>query len=229
MRTSILLVPLLGWGCASDLTGGLPPGDAQLAILHAGEPGAGVELALDGGIVRMPMPGGRGSMPITAGRHTLALREESGRILAATRFTAPEGMRVTVVVQQLGGGEWSLQVGPDHGALPPAGGASIRIIQSAALEVPLAAWLGRDAAGDGSLQSEFRITATAIIRAGANDPLPDFMAVVPGSYHLILLHPGDAEEEAVRLPVPLERGSVVTVVVAPGTDGGPLVWIIREA
>ncbi len=217
----------LGVGCAADPTGGLPPGDAQLAILHAADPVARLALLLDGEEIGLPAPGTRGSLPISDGPHQLALRGSNGLLLATTRFTAPAGMRVVVVVQQTINSQWSLQVATDPGELATAGDAGIRVVQSSLFEVPLAAWLAPD---DGDLlRSEVQIATSTAAGQGRTLPLPGFTPVTPGDHRLVISVPGfTGDAELLTVPVTLERGAAVTVVIVPGVDRQPLVWLIRE-
>ncbi len=229
-RASAWLAVLLtlASGCTADPTGGLPPGDAQLAILHAADPVTRLVLLLDGEEIGLPAPGTRGSLPIPDGQHQLTLRSSEGLVLAATRFTAPAGMRVVVVVQQAGNSQWSLQVAADPGELTAAGEAGIRLVQSSLFEVPLAAWL---APGEGGmLQSEVQVATSTAAGQGRTMPLPGFTPVPPGRHRLVISRPGPTGDvELVVVAVTLQQGAAVTVVLVPGVDGMPLIWLIREA
>src|SRR5690606_38346974 len=95
---TVAVLALALWGCGEgDPTGGLPPGDAQLAVLNALPEGTLTALVLDDDASTLPSQGTRIARVIPAGEHRLEARTEGGRSVASAHFSVAEGGRRTAI------------------------------------------------------------------------------------------------------------------------------------
>src|SRR5690606_33416013 len=125
-----------------DPTGGLPPGDAQLALMNALPPGTVATLLLDDQVITLPTTGARISRVIPEGSHRLEARREGGNILASAHFTVTQGGRRTAFIGGSGhGSPVTILVGVGPTSAPAMDQTKVRIGHTVQGIPTLEAWL----------------------------------------------------------------------------------------
>ncbi|HET9066621.1 MAG TPA: DUF4397 domain-containing protein [Gemmatimonadales bacterium] len=199
----------------TDPTGGLPPGDAQLAVLNALPEGTVAALLLDDVPMTVPAGGQRISRVVPAGEHRLEARATGGRILASAQFAVGAGGRRTAIIGGSIVGGAALVVAADTASLPAAGEVKVRIVNSVPGTPALEAWLAR--AGQ-LVDSTARIVSPLAYGADLRGGLPGYALRGAGSYQVRVTDLVTGTTQAQRV-VALGSGEVWSVVLIRRGDG----------
>ena len=225
-RAAVISALLLAAACgAVDPTGGLPPGDAQLAVLNALEPGLVASLDLDGTALELPQTGSRISRVIPAGSHRLEARAPGGQVLSSANFTVAEGGRRTAILGGAAvGGTAALVVGADTASIPPRDAAKLRVVHTVQGVPALEAWLYL--AGS-PVDSSARLLSPFDYGVGTSGLFPGYVVRPVGSYRIRItsLATGVVAADA---PIALGGGEVWSVVLTREADGELRLVPIRE-
>jgi hypothetical protein len=223
---TVTLALLLTCACgAGDPTGGLPPGDAQLAVLNALPSGSVATLVLDDQMITLPGPGDRISRVIPAGTHRIEARREGGGVMASAHFSVAEGGRRTAII----GGTASSQavtvlVGADTAGIPTGDAVKIRVVHTVQGTPTLEAWL-TPLAGPGTpgglLWSPFPYGV------GLSGEFPTYVVRAPGFYRIHVINQATATLQT-ELIHSFGAGQVWSVVLTRRADGELELVPIRE-
>lgn len=223
---TVAVALLLVCGCGEgDPTGGLPPGDAQLAVLNALPEGSLTGLVLDDAAFTLPAPGTRISRVIPAGGHRLEARREGGRVVASAHFSVAEGGRRTAII---GGTAASsvvtVLVGADTAALPSGDAVKIRVVHTVQGTPTLEATL---APLDAPTSQEGRLWSPFSYGVGLSGEFPGYVVRGPGTYRIQVTNQAT---DAVQTELVQEfgPGQVWSVVLTRRTDGELDLVAVRE-
>jgi hypothetical protein len=224
-RPLLLVALCCSAACGStDPTGGLPPGDAQLAILNALPEGTVEALLLDDGELSLPESGTRISRVVPAGTHRLEARIAGGRILASAQFSVASGGRRTAILggAVIGGG--AVVIAADTASIPPASRAKVRVINTVQGTPALEVWLS--IAGF-PVDSAARLVSPLGYGTGGSGEFPGFVIRPPGNYRvgITALATGTVQVERI---VDLGGGEVWSLVLVRRADGEFELVPIRE-
>ncbi|MCA9720928.1 MAG: DUF4397 domain-containing protein [Gemmatimonadetes bacterium] len=210
---------------STDPSGGLPPGDAQLAILNALPEGTVATLLLDDAALSVPASGTRISRVVPAGTHRLEARAEGGRILSSAQFAVSVGGRRTAILggAVIGGG--AVVIAADTASLPRATEVKVRVINTVQGTPALDAWLS--VAGV-PLDSAARLVSPLEYGATAGGEFPGFVIRPPGTYRLGITAQATGMVEVERV-VSLGGGEVWSLILVRRSSGELEVVPIREA
>jgi len=199
----------------TDPTGGLPPGDAQLAVLNALPEGTVTALILDDVQMTVPASGQRISRVVPAGEHRLEARTGGGRILASAQFAVGAGGRRTAIIGGSVVGGAAMVVAADTASLPSSGEVKVRIINSVQGTPALEAWL---APAGQLVDSTARLVSPLAYGADLRGGLPGYALRGAGSYRIRVtdLVSGSTQTERVMA---LGSGEVWSVVLIRRDDG----------
>jgi hypothetical protein len=219
VAVAVLLVCACG---ATDPTGGLPPGDAQLAVLNALPEGSLTTLVLDDATITLPQSGTRISRVIPAGTHRLEARKEGGIVVASAHFSVAEGGRRTAIVGGTEGGQLvTLLVGADTASLPVGDETKIRVVHTVQGTPSLEAWLAPAAAPISLLISPFNYGV------GLSGEFPGYVVRAPGSYRIRVTDLVTSSVQA-ELVHSFWAGQVWSLVLTRRADGELELIPIRE-
>jgi hypothetical protein len=222
----VICTLLLAAACgAVDPTGGLPAGDAQLAVLNALEPGLVEALTLDGTAIALPASGTRTARVIPEGSHRIEARTAGGQVLSSASFTVAEGGRRTAILGGAAvGGTAALVVGADTASIPPNDAAKLRVVHTVQGVPALEAWLypvGQP------VDSSARLVSPFAYGVGATGLFPGYVVRPIGSYRIrvtSLATGAVAADQAIALG----GGEVWSVVLTRESDGELRLVPIRE-
>lgn len=222
-----LLVLLLCWsvGCGStDPSGGLPPGDAQLAILNALPEGTVSALLLDDASLGVPSSGTRISRVVPAGTHRLEARADGGRILSSVQFSVPVGGRRTAILGGAVVGGGAVVIAADTASLPPPSQVKVRVINTVQGTPALEAWLS--VAGV-PVESGARLVSPLDYGVGDGGEFPGFVVRPPGNYRIGITALATGMVQVERT-VSLGGGEVWSLILVRRATGELEVVPIRE-
>lgn len=208
----------------TDPTGGLPPADAQLAVLNALPEGTVAELILDDVAMTTPASGTRISRVVPAGDHRLEARAAGGRTLASVQFVMGAAGRRTVIIGGSIVGGAAMVVAVDTASLPVAGEVKIRVVNSVQGTPDLEVWL---APADGLIDASSRLVSPLAYGTDPRGGMPGYALRGPGSYRLLVTDLATGTTQAERVIAPAS-GEVWTVVLIRGPDGGLVLVPIEE-
>ncbi len=220
-----LLVVLLAACGMADATGGLPAGDAQLAILNALPDGAIASLVLDDGTISLPATGSRISRVIPGGSHRLEARIDGGQVVASAQFAVTEGGRRTAIIGGSANGRAvSLIIGADTASVPVGNSVKVRVVHSVIGTPTLEAWLTPVGT---PVDSSARLASPFDYGVGLGGEFPGFVVRPAGSYlvRITNLANGTVQAEAT---VTMQAGQVWSVVLMRRVDGELELVPIRE-
>lgn len=210
---------------ADDPTGGLPPGDAQLAVLNALPEGSLTSLVLDGSEITLPEAGTRIARVIPVGAHRIEALREGGRVVASAHFSVAEGGRRTAVV---GGTAGSLAVtvlvGADTASIPVGDAVKVRVVHTVQGTPDLEAWLTPAAA---PINTATRLLSPFSYGVGLSGEFPGYVVRTPGSYRIRVTNLATAAVQT-ELVQEFGAGQVWSVVLTRRTDGELELLPIRE-
>lgn len=210
---------------AEDPTGGLPPGDAQLAVLNALTTSLAPSaiLVLDGSQINLPTLGGRSSRAIASGAHRLELRN-AATLLATADFVVSDGGKRSAVVGGGANGTISLLVAADTASLPPSDAAKIRVVNTVSGLGPLEALLHLTSAAP---DSAAHFVSPFSYGVGTSGEFPGYAVRPPGTYRVAAVDPvsGDVVAEAT---VTIGAGQVFSAVLTSTLSGTVEFVVIRE-
>jgi hypothetical protein len=210
---------------AVDPSGGLPAGDAQLAVLNALEPGLVATLDLDGVALELPATGVRISRVIPAGSHRIEARAPGGQVLSSASFTVAEGGRRTAILGGAAvGGTAALVVGADTASIPPNDAAKLRVVHTVQGVPALEAWLYP--VGE-PVDSSARLVSPFDYGVGASGLFPGYVVRPIGSYRIRVTSLATGAVAADQ-PIALGGGEVWSVVLTRESDGELHLVPIRE-
>lgn len=220
MTRSLTLAVLLAMVAAcgvEDPTGGLPPGDAQLALMNALPPGTVATLLLDDQVITLPTTGARISRVIPEGSHRLEARREGGNILASAHFTVTQGGRRTAFIGgSATGSPVTILVGVDTTSAPAMDQTKVRIVHTVQGIPTLEAWLAPSNAPAG--QSSARLLSPFNYGVGLSGEFPGYVVRAPGSYRIRVTQLATGAEQA-ELVHEFGPGEVWSVVLTRRLDG----------
>ncbi len=217
-----LLVAACG---ATDPTGGLPAGDAQLAVLNALPDGAIATLALDDGTISIPATGTRISRVIPAGSHRLEARIEGGQVVASAQFVVAEGSRRTAIIGGSAlGRAVSLVVGADTASAPLGDAIKVRVVHTVIGTPTLEAWM---APSGSAVDSSARLVSPFDYGVGLGGEFPGYVVRPPGTYHFKVTNLATGVTQA-ELLATMGAGQVWSVVLMRRADGELELVPIRE-
>lgn len=199
----------------TDPTGGLPPSDAQLAVLNALPEGTVAALLLDDVQMAVPASGKRISRVVPAGEHRLEARATGGRILASAQFAVGAGGRRTAIIGGSIVGGVAMVVAADTASLPLAGEVKVRVINSVQGTPALEAWLAQ--AGQ-MVDSTARLVSPLAYGADLSGGLPGYALRGAGSYRVRVTDLVSGSTHAERV-IALGSGEVWSVVLIRREDG----------
>jgi hypothetical protein len=223
----VVLAALLGSACgAGDPTGGLPPGDAQLAVLNALPAGSLATLVLDDEtVVTIPAEGTRISRVIPAGAHRLEARKEGGHVVASAHFSVAEGSRRTAIIGGTAGSNVvTLLVGADTASLPTGDAVKVRVVHTVQGTPTLEAWLAPVA---NPLDPGARLWSPFSYGVGLSGEFPGYVVRGPGTYRIQVTNQATAAVQA-ELVKAFSAGEVWSLVLTRRTDGELELVPIRE-
>ncbi len=225
-KPSWLALVALVAGCgAVDPTGGLPAGDAQLAVINALPAGTVASLVLDDEASTLPSPGTRTTRVTPAGSHRLEARAEGGRVVASANFAIAEGSRRTAI---LGGSVMgpvvSLVVGADTASLPVGNAVKVRVVHTVISTPTLEAWLAPQGA---VIDSAARLVSPFDYGVGLSGILPGYVVRSPGTYNVRVTNLATGAVQAEQL-VTMSAGQVWSVVLTRRADGELELVAIQE-
>lgn len=217
---------LLTCGCgAVDPTGGLPPGDAQLAVLNALPSGTVATLVLDDVEIALPAQRDRIARVIPAGAHRLEARREGGSVMASAHFSVAEGGKRTAII----GGTAESQVvtvlvGADTAGIPSGDAVKIRVVHTVQGTPTLEAWLtplAEPVTPGGRLWSPFPYGV------GLSGEFPGYVVRSPGFYRIQVTNQATSTLQT-ELIHSFGAGQVWSVVLTRRADGELELVPIRE-
>lgn len=213
-------------GCSpEDLTGGLPPGDAQLAILNALPPGTVSELRLDNQVFTLPEAGSRISRVIPAGAHRLEARIQGGTVVAAVHFSVGEGGRRTAIIGGTAGSTAvTMVVGADTASAPLSDATKVRVVNTVQGTPTLEAWLYRASAPP---DSAARMVSPFDYGVGLSGEFPGYVVRSPGIYRIRITALATGAVQA-ELDHGMSGGQVWSVILTRRVDGELELLPIRE-
>jgi hypothetical protein len=221
--TATLLVLLTA--CGGVDTTGLPPGDAQLAVLNALPPGTVAELRLDDARVTLPELGERISRVIPAGSHRLEARTQSGTVVASAHFSVGDGGRRTAI---LGGAANSsavtLVVGADTASAPVGDATKVRLVHTVQGTPSLEGWLYP---AETPPDSAARLVSPFDYGVGLSGEFPGYAVRPAGAYRIRVTHLVTGQVQAEGLYW-FGTGQVWSVVLTRRGDGELELLPIRE-
>jgi hypothetical protein len=221
------LAALLGSACGTgDPTGGLPPGDAQLAVLNALPAGSLATLVLDDETtVTLPAEGTRISRVIPAGSHRLEARTQGGHVVASAHFSVAEGGRRTAIIGgTTGSNVVTLLVGADTASLPTGDAVKVRVVHTVQGTPTLEAWLAPVA---NLLDPGARLWSPFSYGVGLSGQFPVYVVRGPGTYRIQVTNQATAAVQA-ELVKAFAAGEVWSLVLTRRTDGELELVPIRE-
>jgi hypothetical protein len=223
---TVAVALLLATGCGvDDLSTGLPPGDAHLAVLNALPEGSVAALLVDDIEITLPAQGVRISRVIPAGTHRIEVRKEGGRVVASAHFSVAEGGRRTAII----GGAAASQavtvlVGADTTSIPESGEVKIRVVHTVQGTPTLEASLAPSGApaNDGA-------KAWSPFSYGVNltGQYPEYLVRGPGSYRIRVTDQVTSTVQA-ELTRTFGTGQIWSVVLTRRADGELELVPIRE-
>ena len=180
---TVAMVSLLLCACgAEDPTGGLPPGDAQLAVINALPEGSLATLVIDGESLTLPDQGTRISRVIPAGSHRLEARREGGSVVASAHFSVAEGGRRTAIVGgTAGSAAVTVLVGADTASLPEGDAVKVRVVHTVQGTPTLEAWLTPASA---PVDPTSRLWSPFSYGVGLTGQFPGYVVRSPGDYRI---------------------------------------------
>ncbi len=221
---TLLTIALIACGTA-DITGGLPAGDAQLAVLNALPDGAITTLTLDDGTVTMPATGTRISRVITAGSHRLEARIEGGQVVASAQFVLAEGARRTAIVGGSAAGHAvSLIVAADTASAPLGDAIKVRVVHTVLSTPTLEAWMAPYGA---AVDSSARLLSPFDYGVGLSGEFPGYVVRPPGTYRFEVTNLATGAVQA-ELVATMAAGQVWSVILTRQADGELALIPIRE-
>lgn len=199
-----------------DPTGGLPAGDAQLAVINALPGGTLASLLLDDAVITLPAEGTRISRVIPAGTHRLEARAQGGRVVASAQFAVAEGSRRTAIVGGSAMGPTvSLVVGADTASLPVGDAVKLRVVNTVIGTPTLEAWLAPQGA---VMDSGARLVSPFDYGVGLSGEFPGYVVRSPGTYRLRITHLATGAVQTEKL-VTMGAGQVWSAILTRRTDG----------
>lgn len=215
---------LLGCG-VTDPSGGLPPGDAQLAVLNALPEGTVTRLLLDDEDMTLPPSGTRISRVIPAGTHRLEARGGGGRVMGSRQFTVAVGGRRTAVIggSLVGGG--AVIVAGDTVTAPLAPMVKVRVVNTVRETPDLEAWIAPQIDAD---QLGAQLVSPLDYGVSLEGRFPSFVSRSTGHYLVRVTDVAQRQVQAERA-VELVGGEVWSVVLIRAADGELALVPIREA
>lgn len=217
---------LLVCGCGEgDPTGGLPPADAQLAVLNALPEGSLTSLVLDDAAITLPAQGTRISRVIPAGAHRLEARRQGGSVVASAHFSVAEGGRRTAIVGGAAGSQAvTVLVGADTASLPSGDAVKVRVVHTVQGTPTLEAWLSPAGApvNDGA-----RLWSPFSYGVGLSGEFPGYVVRAPGSYRIRVTNQATAALQT-ELVHSFGAGQVWSVILTRRADGELELLPIRE-
>ncbi len=227
--TRLLTIALLSAlaACGSeDLTGGLPPGDAQLALMNALPAGTVATLLLDDEEITLPATGTRISRVIPEGSHRLEARREGGNTLSSAHFTVAQGGRRTAIIGgTANSSSVTILVGADTASAPTDHQAKIRVVHTVQGTPTLEAWLAPASEPAGELSA--RLLSPFTYGVGFSGEFPGYVVRAPGSYRVRITQLATGVEQA-SVVHDFGPGEVWSVVLTRRTDGELELLPIRE-
>jgi hypothetical protein len=217
-QPQFVLALLLGAvGCASvDPTGGLPAGEAQLALINALPAGTIATLLLDDAQLPLPPTGTRISRVIAPGSHRLEARATGGRTMASASFALAEGSRRTAIIGGSAmGPAVTVIVGADTASLPTGDAAKIRVVHTVAGTPTLEAWLTPQGA---IFDNAARLVSPFDYGVGMTGEFPGYVVRSPGTYKVRVTNLATGATQA-ELLVSIEAGHVWSVILTRRADG----------
>ena len=224
LTVAVALLAICACG-EGDLTGGLPPGDAQLAVLNALPAGSVATLVLDDAMITLPEQGDRISRPIPAGAHRLEARREGGSVIASAHFSVAEGGRRTAIIGGTAASQVvTLLVGADTAAIPVGDAAKIRVVHTVQGTPTLEAWL---TPVDEPVTPGGRIYSPFSYGVGLSGEFPGYVVRTPGLYRIQVKNLATATLQT-ELIQSLSAGQVWSIVLTRRGDGELELIPIRE-
>lgn len=221
----IALAVLLAACGTVDPTGGLPAGDAQLAVINALPEGSLASLVLDDAVITLPATGTRISRVIPAGSHRLEARAPGGRVVASTQFSVAEGGRRTAIVGGSAmGPAVSLVVGADTASLPLGDAVKVRVVHTVIGTPTLEAWLAPQGA---AIDSSARLISPFDYGVGLSGEFPGYVVRTPGTYLVRVTNLATGAVQAEKL-IAMAGGQVWSAVLTRQADGELEVVAIQE-
>lgn len=223
--TTASLLCLLAACGGMDPTGGLPPGDAQLAVLNALPEGTITELRLDDTRITLPGEGMRISRVIPAGAHRLEARNETGTVLASAHFSVGDGGRRTAILGgTAGSSSVTLVVGADTASAPLGDAIKVRLVHTVQGVPVLEGWIypATDAP-----DSAARIASPFAYGVGLSGEFPSYLTRAPGAYRVRITDLTTGQVHVEEL-VWFAAGQVWSVVLTREADGELGLLPIRE-
>lgn len=223
---TVAAAALMAAGCGmADPTGGLPPGDAQLAILNALPSGSVTTLLLDDEPIALPATGARSARVIPEGSHRLEVRTAGGSVVASAPFTVAQGGRRTAVIGGTVSTSIALLVAADTASVPVGDAAKVRFVHTVQGIPDLEAWFspGTSTAGP----PELRLVSPFVYGVGLSGEFPGYVVRPAGNYRLTITQQatGRVLTDLVRH---FEAGEVWSVVLTRRTDGELELMAIQE-
>lgn len=223
---TVALVSLALCACgADDPTGGLPPGDAQLAVLNALPEGGVAALVLDGIAITLPEQGTRISRVIPAGPHRLEARREGGSVVASAHFSVADGGRRTAIVGGTAGSSAvTVLVGADTTSLPEGDAVKVRVVHTVQGTPVLEAWLIPAGA---PVDPASRLWSPFSYGVGLSGEFPGYVVRSPGSYRIRVTSLATSAVQT-ELAQNFGPGQVWSVVLVRHEDGELELVPVRE-
>jgi len=223
------LVALLLFGLAAcgtgDPTGGLPAGDAQLAVLNALPDGAISTLVLDDGAITLPEAGSRISRVIPAGSHRLEARIDGGQVVASAQFVVADGARRTAIVGGSAmGNAVSLIVAADTASVPLGDAIKVRLVHTVLGTPTLEAWMTPFGA---AVDSSARLVSPFDYGVGLGGEFPGYAVRPPGTYRFEVTNLATGAVQA-ELVASMSAGQVWSMILMRQADGELELVPIRE-
>lgn len=224
LTVAVLALTICGCG-ADDPTGGLPPADAQLAVLNALPEGTLTSLVLDENMITLPGQGTRIARVIPAGPHRLEARTQGGRVAASAHFSVAEGGRRTAIVGGTAGSDVvTLLVGADTAAIPMGNAVKVRVVHTVQGTPTLEAYLTPSAA---PVNQGSRLWSPFSYGVSLTGEFPGYVVRAPGSYRIRITNQATAAIQT-ELIQEFQAGEVWSVILTRRTDGELELLPIRE-
>jgi hypothetical protein len=212
-------------GCGiTDPSGGLPPGDAQLAVINSLPESTVTAVLVDDGRLTVPASGERISRVLAAGTHRIEARGVGGRPLGSAQFSVAVGGRRTAIIggSVLGGGV--VIVAGDTATAPGPVEAKVRVVNTVANAPALEAWL--ESTDTGAEQSA-RLESPFSYGVSLEGEFPEFVVRRPGRYRVRVTDQTRGAVQAER-EVTMVGGEVWSVILIRGADGELALVPVRE-
>lgn len=220
---AVSAVVLAGCGI-TDPSGGLPPGDAQLAVINPLPEGTVTAVLVDDERLTVPASGERISRVLAAGTHRIEARGVGGRPLGSAQFSVAVGGRRTAILggSVLGGGV--VIVAGDTATAPGPAEAKVRVVNTVANAPTLEAWLQ---AVDQQPGPSARLESPFAYGVSLEGEFPEFVVRRPGRYRVRVTDQARGAVQAER-EVTMAGGEVWSVVLIRGADGELALVPVRE-